>query len=101
MSKFSGRQPIHEIQVGAAKARIYRHCTPDGFPYLYFEVGRETKTNPFLGRFFDRDAQDAAKVVAEAAAWIKKNPSAADEHWSAPAPEVSTNGNGSTAAAQA
>ena len=87
MSKPKKSQPssnyVMTIREGAIGANIFRGNTADGHTYLYFELSRSWKTQTgtregYSKKFYDRNAEALQRVIADAAAWIKQNPQAAD-----------------------
>lgn len=66
----------------AIAANIFRRSTPDGHPYLDFEVSRAWKSGNRQGyssRFYARNRDGIKEVVDLASEWIQQNPHAADE----------------------
>lgn len=65
----------------AIAANIFRRSTPDGHPYLDFEISRAWKSGSREGystRFYARNRDGIKEVADMAADWIEKNPEAAD-----------------------
>lgn len=75
---------VHTVRHGGAiGANIFRGNTPDGHTYLYFVLSRSWMSQTgnrkgYSDRFYSRNAQELAAVVAEAAQWIESHPEAAD-----------------------
>ena len=87
MSKSKKAQPLSNyvktIRDGAVAANIFRGNTPDGHTYLYFELSRAWKSltghrDGYSRKFYDRNSASLQHVIAEASAWIKAHPEAAD-----------------------
>ena len=76
------KSPVKTIRAGVVLASIYRGNTPDGIPYLYFELDREAtaqngKKTPNR-KFTPHHAESIQRAAIAASEWMREHPEAAD-----------------------
>ena len=76
------KNPVKVIRAGVVLASIYRGSTPDGIPYLYFELDREAtaqngKKTPNR-KFTPHHADQIQRAAIAASDWMRQHPEAAD-----------------------
>ena len=81
--KSTGRKsPVKVIRAGAVLASIYRGSTPDGIPYLYFELEREATAQngkkTANRKFIPHHAEQIQRGALAASEWMREHPEAAD-----------------------
>ena len=81
--KSTGRKsPVKIIRSGAVLASIYRGSTPDGIPYLYFELDREATAQngkkTANRKFIPHHAEQIQSAAMAASEWMRQHPEAAD-----------------------
>ena len=81
--KSTGKKgPVKVIRAGVVLASIYRGNTPDGIPYLYFELDREATAQngrkTANRKFTPHHADQLQRAALAASEWMREHPEAAD-----------------------
>ena len=65
----------------AIAANVFRRVTPDGHPYLDYEIRRAWKSGKregYSNRFYCRNSEGLIEVIQGVTEWMQQNPQAAD-----------------------